>query len=48
MLIENKPIGTNIATVLCSDKVQIIPSFSEASFTVWTIKNVTLNLLYIM
>ncbi|VVC30296.1 Hypothetical protein CINCED_3A007704 [Cinara cedri] len=32
--VENKPTGTNIATVLCSDKVQIIPSLSEASFTI--------------
>lgn len=42
MLVDNKPIGTNIATVLCADKVQNVPSLSEASFIVWIMNYVTL------
>lgn len=34
MFVENKPIGKSIATVLCSNKICIIPALSEASFTV--------------
>lgn len=37
--IENKPIGPNVATVLCSDKVCTIPALSEASFTVCILKS---------
>lgn len=32
--IDNKPNGTKIATVLCSNKIHDIPALSEASFTV--------------
>ena len=36
--IDNKLIGSNVATVFCSDKTCIIPPLSEASFTVWKLK----------
>ncbi|XP_025209054.1 uncharacterized protein LOC112604302 isoform X2 [Melanaphis sacchari] len=32
--VDNKPIGSNVATVFCSDKTCIIPPLSEASFTI--------------
>jgi len=32
--VENKSIGSNVATIFCSDKTCIIPPLSEASFTV--------------
>ncbi|KAL4149337.1 hypothetical protein QTP88_003302 [Uroleucon formosanum] len=31
---ENKAIGSNVATIFCSDKTCIIPPLSEASFTI--------------
>lgn len=37
---ENKAIGSNVATIFCSDKTCIIPPLSEASFTVKLLKNV--------
>lgn len=37
---ENKAIGSNVATIFCSEKTCIIPPLSEASFTVWLLKNV--------
>lgn len=32
--VDNKPIGSNVATVFCSDKTCTIPPLSEASFTI--------------
>lgn len=32
--VENKPIGSNVATIFCSDKTCFIPPLSEASFTI--------------
>jgi len=34
MYADNKPIVTNIATVLCSNKMHVIPALTETSFTV--------------
>jgi len=35
---ENKAIGSNVATIFCSEKTCIIPPLSEASFTVWLLE----------
>jgi len=35
---ENKAIGSNVATIFCSEKTCIIPPLSEASFTVWVLE----------
>lgn len=45
MCIENKPTETNFATILCSNKMCIIPALTETSFTVRVLKSVlSLNL----
>lgn len=43
--IDNKPNGTKVATVLCSNKMHVIPALSEASFTVWALKIITMMYL---
>lgn len=40
MFNENKSVASNIATVLCTDKIQAIPASSEASFTVQLLKSI--------
>lgn len=40
MFVEKKPTGKSIATVICSDKLCIVPAMSETSFTVCIPKSV--------
>lgn len=41
MIVESKSIRKNVATVLCSNKTQLIPALSEATFIVRILKMVT-------
>lgn len=46
--IDNKLTDTNFATILCSNKMCIIPALTETSFTVRILKSIEFEFIFIL